>query len=65
VWNDCLVVLRELCYSVPQLANRLFGTDFVLFLFTLMSQPMFFDHAVGLIEEILADQVSFGGFVFC
>lgn len=58
VWNDSLVILRELCYSCPELANRLFGTDLVLFLFTLMSQPLFFDHAVGLIEEILADQVS-------
>lgn len=57
VWNDSLVILRELCYSVPE-ANRLFGTDLVLFLFTLMSQPAFFDHAVGLIEEILANQVS-------
>ena len=51
-----LVLLRELCFSVPDLAQRLAGQQLVLFLFTLLSHSAFFDHAVGLIEEILADQ---------
>jgi hypothetical protein len=58
VWNDVLLLLRELCFSVPDLAQRLFGQDLLLFLFSLMAFSSFFDHAVGLIEEILADQVT-------
>lgn len=56
LWNDVLVLLRELCYAVPELGPRLFSTRFVLFLFTLLGHATFFDHGVGLIEEVLADQ---------
>lgn len=57
MYNDALVILRELCFSVPDVAHRLFAEEIIVFLFTLMGHPSFFDHSVGLIEEILADQV--------
>lgn len=58
VWNDVLVLLRELCYAVPDVARRLYTPRLVLFLFTMLGQPVLFDHTVGLIEEILADQAA-------
>eukprot|EP00638_Chattonella_subsalsa_P000233 CAMPEP_0117744562 /NCGR_PEP_ID=MMETSP0947-20121206/6833_1 /TAXON_ID=44440 /ORGANISM="Chattonella subsalsa, Strain CCMP2191" /LENGTH=1052 /DNA_ID=CAMNT_0005561535 /DNA_START=129 /DNA_END=3285 /DNA_ORIENTATION=+ len=54
-WNEALVLLRELCFSHPSLAESPCGDpDLVVFWFTLMSHPTTFDNAVGLIEEVLA-----------
>jgi hypothetical protein len=53
---DVLVVLRELCFSVPDLAFRLSSEALVLWLFGMLWKAPLFDHAVGLIEELLADQ---------
>ncbi|CAN0353758.1 unnamed protein product, partial [Discosporangium mesarthrocarpum] len=58
VWNYVLVILRELCFTDPDLSERLATQEFILFLITLMSHPQVFDHAVGLVEEILAVRSS-------
>lgn len=54
LWNEVLVLLREICFSTPQLADQLFGRNHLTFLFTLLSHQSVFDNAVHLIEEILA-----------
>lgn len=54
--NDVFILLRELCYCTPHLASRLARQDIITFLMTSLSHTTFFDHAIGLVEEILADQ---------
>jgi hypothetical protein len=54
LWNEVLVLLREICFSTPQLADHLFGRSHLVFLFTLLAHQSVFDNAVHLIEEILA-----------
>ena len=58
VLNDILVLLRELCYGIPKLTFSLSSQDFIIFLFTCLSHSHFFDHAISLLEEILADQAQ-------
>jgi hypothetical protein len=53
-WNEVLVLLREICYSVPNLANQIFSDTQIVFLFTMLSHDSLFDCAINLLEEILA-----------
>lgn len=64
-WNEILASLRELCYAMPELVddNVLVppdgsgsSTDFLVFLFTMLSHESCFDNAAALIEEILSLQ---------
>ena len=54
-WNDCLLLLRELCYINPEVAE-IFDTKLIIYLFTLLHHECCFDLAIGLIEEILTLQ---------
>lgn len=54
LWNEVLVLMREVCFSTPHLADQLFGRSHLVFLFTLLAHQSVFDNAVHLIEEILA-----------
>eukprot|EP00898_Chlorokybus_atmophyticus_P003986 jgi/Chlat1/4589/Chrsp290S04333 len=55
VRNDCLAILRELCFTTPFFSESLSSHgDFIVHLFTLMRNKHTFDNAVGLAEEILA-----------
>ena len=58
VWElrkECLVLLRDLCFSVPALSEQLCShRSFIVFLFSLMRDQNTFDEAVGLTEEVLA-----------
>jgi hypothetical protein len=54
VWNEILVLLREVCYSIPNLANQIFTNSQVVFLFTMLSHENLFENAINLLEEILA-----------
>ena len=56
-WNEALVSLRELVYSIPSLVEDRKISDhgeFLPFLFTLLTHDACFDAAAALIEEILA-----------
>lgn len=57
-WNEVLVLLREICYSVPNLADNTFTNRHIAFLFTLLSHKVVFENTVNLIEEILAVKVD-------
>jgi hypothetical protein len=53
-WNELLVLLREICYSIPNLANQIFSDTQIVFLFTMLAHDTLFDCAINLLEEILA-----------
>jgi len=54
VWNEILVILREVCFAIPSLSDKVFGTSHVVFLFTMLSHQSVFDNTMNLLEEILA-----------
>ena len=53
-WNEIFVILREVAFALPSLADLLFTKDHIIFLFTMLSHAVVFDNAINLIEEILA-----------
>ena len=53
-WNEMLVILREVSYSIPSLSERVFDQDHVVFLFTMLAHRSVFENSVSLLEEILA-----------
>jgi hypothetical protein len=54
VWNEILVLLREICFTVPNLANQIFTSSHIVFLFTMLAHDNLFESAMNLLEEILA-----------
>jgi hypothetical protein len=58
VWNEVLVILREVAFAVPTLSEQVFGNDHIIFLFTLMSHSTVFENTMNLLEEILAVRVD-------
>lgn len=54
-YNDVLSLVRDLIYFVPDLAPRLASPARVVSLFGLLRHQAFFDHACGLIEDLLVD----------
>lgn len=57
-WNELLVLLREVCYSVPNLADTAFSANHLRFLFTLLSHHVVFENTMNLLEEVLAVKVD-------
>ena len=53
-WNQILVMLREICFSLPSLVTHYFAKPHVHFLFQLLTYKNVFDGCINLIEEILA-----------
>ena len=53
-WNEMLVILREVSYSIPSLSERVFDQDHVVFLFTMLAHRSVFENSVSWLEEILA-----------
>lgn len=58
LWNTVMLLLRELCYTIPSLANNIFGLQHIVFVFTALRQPAMFDAAVNLLEEILSARID-------
>ena len=58
LWNEILIILREICYALPTLADNIFTKEHITFLFTLLSQSSIFENAMNLLEEILAVRVD-------
>jgi hypothetical protein len=54
VWNDILSLLREIIFSIPNLPENTFCTRHVQFLFALLVHTSCFEHAIHLLEEVLA-----------
>ena len=57
-WNEVLVLLREICYSVPSLADNVFTDQHIAFFFTMLSHKVAFENTMNVIEEILAVKVD-------
>jgi hypothetical protein len=58
LWNECLMILREVSYSIPTLSEQLFGDKHIVFLFTLLVHRSVFENCVSLLEEILAVRID-------
>ena len=58
LWNEVLVILREVCYTVPSLSEQLFGNSHVVFLFTLLVHRSVFENSISMLEEILAVRIE-------
>lgn len=54
-YNDVLSLTRDLVYYTPDLAPRLATPARLALLFGLLRHSMFFDHACGLLEDLLVD----------
>lgn len=54
-YNDVLSLARDLVYFVPDLAPRLATPQRIITLFGLIRHQPVFDHAVGLLEDLLVD----------
>ena len=54
LWNEILVIFREMITSVPSLPDLFFATHHVVFLFTLLSHSSVFDNTMNALEELLA-----------
>jgi len=53
-WNQIMVILREIVYSIPTLAATYFSKQHIHILFTMLTVDCIFDGCINLIEEILA-----------
>jgi hypothetical protein len=58
LWNEVLVVLREVAFAIPTLAEHAFGWEHIVFLFTLLSHQCVFENTMNLLEEILSVRVE-------
>ncbi len=54
IWNEILLLLRELLVTIPSLPDRYISLDHIKFIFTLLHHSSVFESAVSAIEEILA-----------
>lgn len=53
-WNQTMVILREVVYSIPALAATYFSKEHMHYLFGMLSVDCIFDGCINLLEEILA-----------
>jgi hypothetical protein len=53
-WNELLVVLREICYALPAVAETKFSVHVIAQLFTMLAHRCIFENCMNLIEELLA-----------
>lgn len=61
LWNEILVIIREVAFTIPSLSNKLFSDQFIVFLFTLLTHQSVFDNTMNLLEELLATKDD----IFC
>ncbi len=54
IWNEVLVLLREICFATPHLADRVATRTHIIFLFTMLQHTCVFENSMNLLEEILA-----------
>jgi hypothetical protein len=58
LWNEVLVILREVCYTIPTLSEQLFGNDYIIFFFSLLVHRSVFENSISILEEILAVRIE-------
>lgn len=56
IWNEILLLLRELACALPGMSETVFTDKVVVFFFTLLSQNTIFDNTMNLLEEILVSR---------
>jgi hypothetical protein len=56
VWNEILVLLREVAFALPTLSDIVFDSQQMVFFFTLLHHQSVFDNSMNLLEEILAQR---------
>lgn len=56
VWNEVMVMLREVMYSTPLLADRVVTSRHIVFIFTMLHHQSVFENSMNLLEEILASR---------
>jgi hypothetical protein len=56
IWNEIVVILREVSFAIPSLADKKFKTSQMVFFFTLLSHQSVFDNTMNLLEEVLASR---------
>ena len=54
VWNEILVILREVSFAIPTLSEQVFSREHIIFFFTMLQLQPVFDNTMNLLEEILA-----------
>lgn len=58
MWNEILVIIREILSVCPSVAERCFDDRHMIFLFTLLTHPPLFDNTMSILEEILATRLD-------
>lgn len=58
LWNEVLIILREVCFTIPFLSEQLFGNSHVVFFFTLLVHRSVFENSISMLEEILAVRIE-------
>ena len=56
IWNEVLVILRELVIAIPSLSEKLFDNAHIVYFCTLLAHQPMFDNTMNLLEEILASR---------
>ncbi|KAJ1437421.1 hypothetical protein B484DRAFT_416580 [Ochromonadaceae sp. CCMP2298] len=56
IWNEIVVILREVSFAIPSLADKQFKSGQMVFFFTLLSHQSVFDNTMNLLEEVLASR---------
>lgn len=54
LWNEVLVILREVAFAIPSLSEHAFGKHNIVFFFTLLRHNQVFENTMNLLEEILS-----------
>jgi hypothetical protein len=58
VWNEILVILREVTYAIPTLSDQIFDSQHIVFFFTLLHHHSVFENAMNLLEEVLSSRLE-------
>ena len=56
VWNEVLIILREITIALPSISEKVFDNRDIVFLFSLLHREAMFDDTMNLLEEILASR---------
>jgi Trpc4-associated protein len=56
LWNEVLVILREVAIAIPTISEKIFENSDIVFLFSLLHHQAMFDNTMNLLEEILASR---------
>jgi hypothetical protein len=58
LWNEVLVIVREIAFAVPTASLHYLGTNHIVYLFTLLSHSCVFENSINLLEEVLSSRIE-------